>query len=142
MSTVKQIDLTLINTPGQLYLVSDMLGENRIKIIGCYFTSQEKEVNFHFIASDPDKAINVLRAAGYEIGTKEVIACEIPNHPGGLTAMLRVLKDADINIDYIYSCFGTGDNTVVILGVEAVEKALKVMEDNWIRVIGSKLYHI
>lgn len=142
MKTVKQIDLTLINTPGQLYLVSDMLGENKINIIACYFTSQEKEVNFHFIASDTDKAINVLKTAGYKIGVKEVIACEIPSHPGGLTAVLRLLKDVDINIDYIYSCFGTGNTTVVIIGVGPVEKALKVMENNWIRVLGSDLYHI
>lgn len=142
MGTVKQIDLTLTNEPGQLYIVSDLLGEHKINIIGCYFTSQEKEVNFHFIANDPDKAINVLKTTGYHIDVKDVIACEIPNHPGGLTVVLKLLKSVDINVDYIYTCMGTGDITVVILGVEPIEKALKVMKDNWIRVLSNKLYHI
>ena len=142
MKTVKQIDLLLKNEPGALYVVSDMLGEQKINIIGCYFTSQEEETNFHFVANDPDKAINVLKAAGYQIKVKDVIACEVPHHPGGLTIVLKVLKAVNINVDYIYTCIGTGDITVMILGVGPIEKALKVMEDNWIRVLGSKLYHI
>lgn len=142
MKTVKQIDLALINEPGQLHLVSELLGAHKINIIGCYFTSQEKEANFHFIANDPDKAVNVLKSAGYRMSVKDVIACEIPNHPGGLTVVLKLLKAVNINIDYIYTCMGTGDVTVVIIGVEPIEKALRVMEDNWIRVLGSKLYHI
>jgi hypothetical protein len=142
MKTVKQIDLVLKNEPGTLSAVSDLLGVNGINIIAFYVVTERDEGKLHFVANDPEKAINVLRTAGYKIETKEVIACETPHHPGGMNAVLKPLKAAKINVDYIYPCLGTGDITVLILGVGPVERSLKILEDNWIRVLGSELYHI
>jgi len=142
MKTVKQIDLLLKNEPGSLSAVSDLLGVNGINIIAFYVVTERDEGKLHFVANDPERAINVLRAAGYKIEIKEVIACETPHHPGGMNAVLKPLKAAKINVDYIYPCLGTGDITVLILGVGPIERSLKILEDNWIRVLGSELYHI
>lgn len=142
MKTVKQIDHSLKNEPGTLSSVSDLLGTNGINIIAFYFTAQGKEGKLHFVANDPEKAINVMKAAGYAIDVKDVIACVVPHHPGGLNAVLKPLKKAAINVDYIYPCIGTGEITVLILGVEPVEQALKVLKNNWIRILGSELYHM
>ncbi len=59
-----------------------------------------------------------------------------------MNVVLKLLKDAAINLDYIYPCMGTGDITVVILGVSQAKKTLKIMEDNWIKVWSDDLYHI
>ena len=142
MKTVKQIDHSLKNEPGTLSSVSELLGTNGINIIAFYFTAQGKEGKLHFVANDPDKAINVMKASGYAIDVKEVIACEVPHHPGGLNAVLKPLKKANINVDYIYPCIGTGEITVLILGLGPVEQALKVLKNNWIRLLGSELYHM
>ncbi len=142
MKTVKQIDVWLKNKPGSLSVVSDLLGDNRINIIAFYVTTQGDEGKLHFVANDPDKAINVLKTAGYRIAEKEVIACEVPHHPGGMNTILRLLKGIDINVDYIYPCVGTGDITVLIVGVEPVKEALSVLNDNWMRILGNELYHM
>lgn len=142
MKTVKQIDLTLKNEPGALSIVSDLLGENRINIIALYVTTDGDIGKIHFVANDPAKAANVLKTAGYRIEERGVIACEVPHHPGGLNAVLRLLKDADINVDYIYPCIGTGEMTVIIMGMTSVKEALGVLNDNWMRVLGSELYHM
>ncbi len=142
MKTIKQIDLWLKNEPGTLSGVSDLLGANGINIIAFYVITEKVEGKLHFVADDPDKAINVLKTAGYRMEVRDVIACVTPHHPGGLNAVLKPLKAANINVDYIYPCIGTGDMTVLILGVGPVKEALKVMEDNWIRVLDDELYHI
>ena len=142
MKTVKQVDLLLKNEPGTLSFVSELLGANGINIIAFYVVTKGDEGRLHFVANDPDKAINVLNTAGYTIDLQDVIACETPHHPGGLNAVLKPLKSADINVDYIYPCIGTGDITVLIIGVGPLDKVLKIMEDNWIRVLGEELYHI
>jgi hypothetical protein len=142
MKTVKQINLLLKNKPGTLSGVSDLLGANGINIIAFYVSTEKDEGKLHFVANDPDKAINVLKTAGYSLEVRDVIACETPHHPGGLNAVLKPLKAANINVDYIYPCIGTGDITVLILGVGPVKQALKVMEENWIRVLDEDLYHM
>ncbi|MBW1722530.1 MAG: amino acid-binding protein [Deltaproteobacteria bacterium] len=141
MKSVEEIHLSLKDEPGQLCLLSELLGANGINIIALYVSTQEKEGGLRFVANDPKKAYNVLKTAGYDIRTREVLACETPHHPGGLNAVLKPLKDAAINVDYIYPCIGTGDITVLILGVGPVEKAAKILEENWIRVLGEELYH-
>jgi len=142
MKTVKQIDLLLKNEPGTLSAVSDLLGANGINIIAFYVATQKDEGRLYFVSNDPEKAINILKTAGYGIEVRDVIACVTPHHPGGLNAVLKPLKEANINVDNIYPCIGTGDITVLILGVGPVKDALMVMEDNWIRVLGDELYHI
>ena len=142
MQTVKQIDLLLKNEPGVLSQVSELLGANGINIVAFYVVTDNDMGRIHFVANDPDKAINVLKTAGYKLETKDVIACETPHHPGGLNAVLKPLKEKNINVDYIYPCLGTGDITVLIIGLGPVKEALKVLEDNWIRVLGKELYHI
>lgn len=142
MKTVEEIDLVLQNQPGRLSDVSDLLGANGINIIAIYVSAGESDGRLRFVANDPRKAVNVLKTAGYEIKTHEVIACETPHHPGGLNAILKPLKAAGINVDYIYPCIGTGDITVLILGLGPLEKALEIMEANWIRVLGPGLYNI
>lgn len=143
MKTVKQIELWLENIPGRLSAVSELMRENRINIIACcYATTRENEGIFYFVANDPDKAVNALKAAGYKMEVKDVIACETPNHPGGLNVVLKVLKEENINVDYIYPCVGTGDVTVMIIGVGTVKKSVNILEKNWIRVFGKELYHI
>jgi hypothetical protein len=142
MKTVKQIDLTLKNEPGALSRVSDLLGDNKINIIAFYVTTNEDVGTIQFVANDPEKAINVLKTAGYTIEERNVIACEVPHHPGGLNAVLRLLKDSNINVDYIYPCIGTGDITVLIVAVGPVKEALKILDENWMKVLGTELYHI
>lgn len=142
MQSVKQIELTLKNEPGTLSAVSELLGTSNINIIAFYVSTEKGTGNLRFVANDPDKALNVLKTAGYDMKSEAVIACETPHHPGGLNAVLKPLKDAGINVDYIYPCLGTGLETILILGIVPIEKALGVLEENWIRIIGEDLYHI
>ncbi len=141
MAFVKEIALKLENKPGTLSQVSEILGSNAINIIAFYVYTQGNEGILRFIANDPDKAVNVLSAAGYELEVSQVIACEAPHHPGGLNAILKPLKNAGINVDYIYPCLGTGSMTVLILGLKPLEQALRILKDNWIRILGTELYH-
>jgi hypothetical protein len=140
MKTAEQIDLWLKNEPGKLSEVSGLLGANGVNILAFYVATEGGEGKLHFIADDPDRAMKILKTAGYRAESKEVIACEMPAHPGGLNAVLKPLKLANINLDYIYPCIGTGHETVLILGLERVNDAIKILEDNWIRILGDELY--
>ncbi|MCK9274732.1 MAG: hypothetical protein M0P57_06550 [Syntrophales bacterium] len=142
MKTIKEISHSLKNEPGALSEVSDIMGANGINILALYFTAQGEEGRLQFICNDPDRAVKIMKSKGYDIDTREVIACVVPNHPGGLNAVLKPLKSAGINVDYIYSCLGTSDITVVILGVSSVSNACVILEGNWIRVMGDELYKL
>lgn len=137
---VKQISVSLENTPGKLSEVSDYLGVNGINIIALSVADTADISAVRFVANDPEKAVNVLRSHGYGVRVTEVLAVGTPNHPGGLNAVLRPLKDQNINVLYLYTCLGTGENTVLIVGVDKIEKAIQVLKKNWVQMYDEELY--
>ena len=140
---VKQIAVSLENVPGKLSAVSDLLGENGINIIALSVVDAADLTSVRFVPADPEKASNVLKSQGYSIKVSEVLAVETPNHPGGLNAILRPLKEVSINVNYLYTCLGTGDKTVVILSVDKMDEAARVLKRNWVRLYDEEeLYRI
>jgi hypothetical protein len=144
---VKEIEVTLKNEPGQLSLVSEILGSNGIDIIAFYVSTKGKQGSLRFVANDPDRASTVLKARGYRLRAAEVVACETPHHPGGLNSILKPLKKQDINVDYLYPCLvrmGTEGTAILILGVadRDRERTLNVLKENWIKVLNEEVYRL
>ena len=139
---VKQISVSLENAPGKLSEMSDYLGENGINIIALSVADTTDISAIRFVADDPEKAANVLRSHGYSIKTTEVLAVEAPNHPGGLNAVLKPLKGISINVNYLYTCLGTGEKTVLIVGVDKMEEAIQVLRKNWVHLYDEELYRL
>jgi hypothetical protein len=138
--SVRQISLSLENTPGQFSTVIDFLGENGINVIALSVADAADVSAVRFVANDPDKATAVLKSYGYSVKLKEVLAVEAPKHPGGLNAILRPLKTANINVNYLYTCFTRGDNTVLIVDVDKMEQAIAVLRKNWVHIFDDELY--
>ena len=144
---VKEINLVLKNEPGQLSLVSDILGSSGVNIIAFYVSAEGDEGSLRFVANDPERAIMVLKARGYRVRAEEVISCETPNHPGGLNSILKPLKKEGINVDYIYPCLsrlGTEPTAILVLGVAPPDRdrTITVLRDNWIRLLDEELYRL
>jgi len=137
---VRQISLSLDNTPGQFSTVIDFLGENGINVIAVSVADATDVSAVRIVVNDPDKAIGVLKSHGYPVKLKEVLGVEAPKHPGGLNAILRPLKVANINVNYLYTCLTRGDNTVLIVDVDKMEEAITVLRKNWVHILGDELY--
>ncbi|MBM4347577.1 MAG: amino acid-binding protein [Deltaproteobacteria bacterium] len=139
---VKQISVSLENVPGKLAEMSEYLGENGINIIAVSIVDASDVSAIRFVPSDPEKAANVLRTHGYSIKITFVLAIEAPNHPGGLNAVLKPLKEVGINVNYLYTCLGRGENTVLIVGVDRMEEATQVLKRNWVHMYDEELYKL
>jgi len=137
---VKQISVSLENVPGKLAEVSDSRGANGINIIALSVADTADISAVRFVANDPEKAANVLKSHGYAIKMSDVLAVETPNHPGGLNAVLRPLKEVSINVKYLYTCLGTGEKTVLIVGVDKMDEAVQVLKKNWVHMYDQELY--
>jgi hypothetical protein len=73
----------------------------------------------------------------------DVLAVETPDHPGGVNAVLKPLMNAGINVHYLYPHLGRiNNNAIVILGVDRMEEAEKVLQQNWVHTLGKEVYTI
>jgi len=137
---VKQITVSLENVPGKLSEVSGYLGENGINIIALSVADTADLSAVRFVVNDPEKASNILRSYGFPIKVSDVLAVETPNHPGGLNAILKPLKQVSINVNYLYTSLGGAGKTVVIVGVDKIDEAAQVLKKNWVHLYDEELY--
>lgn len=81
------------------------------------------------LCSDSEKAVSILKEEGYLCKTNPVVGAVIPEKVGALHSLLEDVKDARINIDYLYVCYvRSSTDPVAILHVEeydALEECLK-----------------
>jgi hypothetical protein len=140
---IKQLSISLDNTPGALARVSEVLGREGVNIRAISVADTSDMSTVRFVVDDPVKAANILKATGYTPKETDVLAVETPDHPGGLTAVLKPLKAASINVHYLYPHLGRiGAPAVVILGCDKPEEAEKVLSQNWVHVLGKEAYTI
>lgn len=139
---IKQISLSLENVPGKFLEVSEYLGAEGINIRAISVADTSDISTVRFVTDDPEKTINVLRSHGFSIRETDVIAVEVPDHPGGLQAVLKPLKAANINVLYFYTFLGRGKSgqPIVIVGVNKTEEAIKVLNKNWVHTFGEEIY--
>lgn len=140
--SVKQISVSLENVPGMFLRVSECLGDEGINIRGLSVADTSDISTVRFVVDVPEKAANVLRSHGYSVKETDVIAVEVPDHPGGMQAVLKPLKEANINVHYLYPYLGMGETgqPIIILGVDKTEEAIEVLKKNWVRTFGKEIY--
>jgi len=139
---VKQISVSLDNTPGTFLAVSDCLGTEGINIRAISVADTSDISTVRFVADDPQKTITVLKSKGYSVKETDVVAVEIPDHPGALQAVLKPLKQAEINVLYLYPYLGRGESgqPIVIVGVDKGREAIDVLKQNWVHTFGEEIY--
>lgn len=137
--TIKQISVFLENKPGALRKMIDTLAGKNINLRSLTLVESQDFGLARIITDDPYNTSTVLREEGYVTSIVPVFAVEMPDEPGGLTNVLGVLSDNDININYLYAFTGSKKNAAyVVLRIEEIEKAKSVFISNGIKPLCSE----
>ncbi len=140
---ITQISIILDNVSGALSNVSEILGREGVNIRAISVADTSDLSTVRFVVDDPVKALNILNGRGFRTKETDVIAVETPDHPGGMNAVLRPLREAGINVHYLYPHLGRASGqAIVILGVDRTEEAQQVLQKNWVRTLGKEVYNI
>jgi len=142
--SVKQISVSLENVPGKFLDVSEHLAVEGINIRAISVAETSDMSTVRFVTNNPEKTINVLKSHGYSVKETEVLAVEIPDHPGGLRAILKPFRESKINVLYFYTFLGRGESgqPIVIVGVDKTKRAVEVLKKNWVHTFGDEIYSL
>lgn len=139
---ILQISIFIENQSGRLYEIADLLGEHNINIRALSLADTSDFGILRLIVNDPERAYNLLKENDFTVGRTEVLAVEVPDKPGGLAGVLKILRDNNINVEYMYAFVEmSGDCAVMIFRFDETDKALEVLANNGISTVqGSKIY--
>jgi hypothetical protein len=69
-----------------------------------------------------------------------VVAVEVPDKPGGLAAVLKLLGEKGINVEYMYAFFEQPQNkALLIFRFEDPDEAVKILTANGLNVAGEEI---
>lgn len=134
---LKQLSIFLENRKGRLKEVTQVLAEANVNIRALALAESAEFGILRLVVDNPEKARSVLSASGFTVKEQDVFAVEVPDKPGGFYQVVRLLTEADINIDYTYAFVGGRDSAILIFKVpdELFEKALEVTEKGGIKLV-------
>ena len=139
---VEQISIFLENKSGRLAEVAGVLAAAGVNIRALSLADTTDFGILRLIVNDNKRAVELLKAKGFTVGTTEVVAVVIPDRPRGLADILDVLGAAGINVEYMYAFVERrADNAVVIFRFDEAEKAISTLQKAGVSILpGEKVY--
>ena len=133
---IKQISVFVENQPGKLSSFAELLGREGIDLIALSIADTTNFGILRCIVKDTEHAEKVINGAGYTARITDVLAVSVPDVPGGMAKAIRILTDADISIEYLYSFVRSErDSALLIFRVEKLDLAAKVLSENGVTIV-------
>lgn len=125
---LKQVSIYAENNKGAMQDILQILTDESINILGSVTNDSAEYGIIRMVVSDPEKAKKALADAGYLVRLTDVLGIELPDTPGSLNRMLKVIREINVSVNYIYLAFNR-DNAMPILivhtnDIRIVEKSL------------------
>ena len=122
MSIRTELNLRLPNSPGALAGVCRLLSDERVNIAAM---ALESGGQLRMVVDNHVHGAAVLREHHHQVTERDVLVLTVPNRPGSLAPALKLLSDADINVEYAYAGVADSGGSIaaIVLGVDHVMQA-------------------
>jgi hypothetical protein len=133
---LQQLSLFLENRPGRLDAPLEAIAAEGINILSLSLADTAQFGILRLIVREWDKAKEILEQAGWVVNLTEVVAVDVPDRPGGLAKVLKLLDAADLNIEYMYAFSLRRDGkAIMIFRFENPDRAVDVLLANGQHVV-------
>ncbi len=115
MAIRTELNFRLQNSPGSLARACQMLADERINLIGLCLDGTG---TLRLVVDNHVHAAATLTEQHYQVEQRDVLYTEMPNQPGALAKVVRMVADAGVNLDYAYASGVENSATIgIVVGV-------------------------
>jgi hypothetical protein len=140
---LKQIVVSIENSPGRLLEVTEALGNAGINLRALNLVDTGAFGQLRLLVSDVAKARQILMEMQVSAFVNEVVAAEILDEPGSLARLLKPLRDANINVIFMYAFIGFSQGkAVMIFRFSDNDKAVEILEKSGQRLLDADTFGI
>ena len=116
-----ELNLRLPNSPGALAGVCRLLSDERVNIVAL---SLEAGGHLRMVVDNHVHGAAILRERHHQVTERDVIVMSVPNTPGALAPVLKLVSDASVNVEYAYAgATEMATIAAVVVGVEDAQRA-------------------
>lgn len=126
---VEQLAVFLENKSGRLAEIAAILAAENINIRALSVADTADFGILRLIVDRVEEAKTALKSNGFTVGKTGVIAVEVEDRVGGLAKVLGAIKEAGLNVEYMYAFVNkSGENAVLIFRFEKMEAAIDALK--------------
>lgn len=134
---VKQIAVFLENRKGRIHELTSVLANAGIDIVTMSIADTTDFGILRAITRDNEGALKALKDAGFSVTTNDLIGITVEDEPGGLNKALKFFDENDIDIEYLYSFARANSKAIILIKVEKIDRALKIIQNNGIELLSN-----
>lgn len=141
---LEQISVFMENKPGRLEHVTRVLTEADINIRALSLADTSDFGILRLILNNINTAEKALQNEGFTVRRTHVVAVEIPDRPGGMHGISKVLAEQNINVEYAYAFVErSGENAIIIFKFDDIDRGIDVLLESGFTVLpGEKVYRL
>ena len=133
---LNQISVFIENKSGRLADVTEVLGGAGVDIRALSIADTADYGILRLIVDDPEKAEKALKANNTTVSITKVIAISVSDAPGSFANAVRILSNANINVEYAYAFITPKEGSAfVIVRVDDNEKAMRILNESGVRLL-------
>ncbi len=134
-----QISIFLENKKGRLLDVCSLLAGNKINIRALTVAESDNFGVLRIVVDKPQEATTLLKSNSFVANLTEIVGVEVPDKPGGLAEVLKILSKHAINVEYMYGFLEPkATRALLVFRFDNADKAIEVLKGAKIRVVGEK----
>ena len=128
MYKITQLSIFLENQVGNLYNILNLLALNEINIRALFLADTTEFGILRLVVQDPLKAKEVLEKNDYIVKNTPIIGAELDDTPGGLSTVLKIIKDEGIDLEYLYAfTHEKEDKAILLLQAEDLDDLIGIL---------------
>lgn len=129
--SITQLSVFVENKPGHLADTLSTIAQGGVNVLSFTIADTADYGILRIIVDHVERAKQVLETGGYSVVEHPVVGALLPNLPGTLAAVVRLVSDSGLDIEYIY--LGTRDS--LLLKTEELDRLEALLVENGFRVL-------
>lgn len=131
---IKQISVLVENEIGTIFEVTDILAQHNINIKAFSVNDTADFGILRLLVDEYEEAEKVLKENDFGFKVGDVLAVELEHRPGALNEVLKILKDENIGVNYMYSMVIRDEKPLMVIDTHNTPKAEKVLKEKGVIV--------
>ena len=131
----KQITVFIENRNGRLSEVLDVLRKNEVNILSLSLADTTEFGLLRLIVDKAQIGMEKLQENGFSSLLSDVSIIEIPHKAGSLQALLKVIDQNGVNIEYMYGLSIESDEAYVVLKANDTAKIDEILTNNGVKTL-------
>ena len=128
---INQLSIFLENKKGNLYKALNVLSGGNVNIRALSLADTSGFAILRIVVDNPVKGKEVLEENNFIVKNTDIVAVELNDTPGGLSSILKILDDNNIDLEYLYAfTHENSEKAILLLHTDNIDNLIFILKTN------------